>query len=151
MLQFRECSIQELDSDVRLKVQQLVSESLDSILAVSQRYNSDRGGDVSDVTGGILATLGISQRYLSNSERGYKVSTSDKVNLSEKSFFFGDRKEYADRFASSIKRAIAETNGVRSRMLSKSDSSSDIADQLVKLTELKKNNLITEEEFVAAK
>lgn len=87
----------------------------------------------------------VSQKH-GNKYQGYIVEVGSNK------FWFGERKALADRFAAILRQATEAEEAARFKFPSKARTTSkDIADQLTKLGDLRKNNLITEDEFNAAK
>lgn len=166
MLQIRECTIQELQLHVMKEAQKFILKD-EKILLCSE--HSEQGFFsgftryfVFIITEKQLLTLSGSKsdhisvqsepldRFLSVSQS--RGSDGYVITVAGRDFYFYDRKDLAGHFAIILKQAIEEANSARFRLPSQSNpSSKDIAEQLTKLIELRKNDLISEEEFVAAK
>lgn len=171
MLNLRECAIEDLDPRVITETRKFIPKDEKVLICLEWTRRTFFGG--LDMYGVDIITekqLFHANLYVDKDGRigasstpfqGFETVRRDvdsndligyEVYFDSRGFTFINRKDVADHFADALEQGIA---GARERKfklpLSISSSSDRIADQLIKLIELRNNNLLTEDEFNAAK
>lgn len=173
MYQLRECSIQDVQPIVFTELRKFIAEDENILLCYEWTdkaglFNRLRAYAVWIITpkqifqsallfgggqaGKVVLSVEPIESIHSVSQKKGNEWEGYQVKAGSLEFWFHDRQDAASQFVAVLDKAIKDAELGRFRALSQVEiPSKQIADQLAKLIDLRKNNLITEEEFITAK